>query len=85
MDEPDAAGERLARTREHGRRSIEAHVAAIGMEAAGEDLEQRRFASAVFADDRVGFSAGDGKRHIVQRLDGAERLRDVAEFDSSQG
>src|SRR5262249_52060935 len=51
------------------------------MKAARENLEERRLAGAVLADDRVCFAARDRERHVTQRRDGREGLIDVIELD----
>ena len=81
MHQPDATGQRVARPGERDRRSVQAQLSAIRTQAPGEDLEQRRLARAVLADDRVRLAVRHRKRHIAQRGDGAERFVDVAEFD----
>lgn len=52
------------------------------VEIAGDHLDQRRLARAIVAhqaDDLAGF---DRQRHVVDRLDGAEMLRDIGEFEN---
>jgi hypothetical protein len=53
VHESDAARQRIARARERDRRAAERDLAAVGAQAAREDVEQRRFPGAVLADDSV--------------------------------
>ena len=48
----------------------------IGLDGAGNDLDQRRFARAVLADQGVHFSLQKIERYIPQRADARERLAD---------
>ena len=57
-------------------------LARVGLDDAGEDLEQRRLAGAVFSDQAVRFPFGDGERDAAQRRDGAERLADIGELET---
>ncbi len=66
---PDGVGHVLTRV-EDG--------AAVGRVNAGEDLDERRFAGAVFAEQRDDLAAPDFHLHVVQRLRAAEALRDAA-------
>ena len=42
-------------------------VARVGLVVAGEDLDQRRLAGTVLADERVHFARGDVEADIVER------------------
>ena len=46
----------------------------VGLMGAGDDLDQRRFACAIFAEQRVDFAGVRVERHSFQRADGVERL-----------
>ena len=59
----------------------EADLALGGLVDAGQDVEHRRLAGAVGADDRVDRAGLDGERHLRQRLDGAEPDADVVDLD----
>ena len=48
---------------------------------AGDDLDQRGLARAVFADQRVHLARAQVEGHAAQRTDGAERLGDAAELE----
>ncbi|MCY1559236.1 hypothetical protein D9M68_962520 [compost metagenome] len=61
--------------------SVDQHLAAIGPINAGENLDQRRFAGAVFAAKRVDFAPGAGKRHTAQGFYRRERLGNAAHLD----
>ena len=61
-------------------RLAEADLALGGLVDAGEDVEHRRLAGAVGADDRVDRPGGDGERDVGQRLDGAEADADVLDL-----
>src|SRR5436309_2101942 len=81
MDEADAARERVARRREHDRRRVETQLAMVRPQRAREDLQQRRLAGAVLADDRMRLAVGDRAGDAAERRDGAERLVNLVEFD----
>src|SRR5262249_39550146 len=72
VDGLDPETARIARALDRDGTAVEAQVTAVGMVDAGDDLDQRRLAGAVVADDRV---------HLVRRkLEVALRERDdVAE------
>src|SRR5688500_14158986 len=53
---PDAALERFARAPQVQPLAAPMNVPRVGLENAGEDLEEGRFAGAVFADESVRFS-----------------------------
>ena len=57
-------------------------VAGVGLVVAGEDLDQRRLAGAVLADERVDLAGGDVDADVVERDLPRERLRKV--FDSER-
>jgi hypothetical protein len=48
---------------------------------AGDDLHQRRFAGAVFADEAVDFARTEREIDIAQRVNAAEGLRDAAHLE----
>ena len=48
----------------------------IGPLGAAQDFDQRRFAGAVFADDRVYLAGEEIERHPAKRARAGERLRD---------
>ena len=50
----------------------------IAVDQAGEDLDQRRLAGAIGADQPVHFAGHDIERHALQRLRAAEGLGDVS-------
>ena len=56
-------------------------LAAVGRDDAGQDLEERRLAGAVLADERVASPAATAEADAAQRADGAERLPDVVELE----
>ena len=53
--------------------------AAVGRVDAAEDLDERRLAGAVLADERVGLAGVEIDRDVVERVDRAEGLRRVLE------
>ena len=54
----------------------------VGCEHAGHDLDQRRLAGAVVADQADDLVAADGEVDVAQRLDGAEILLHAFEADN---
>ena len=79
----DATRERLPRPSLIERDAAEPHVAAIGPDDAGENLEEGGFAGAVLADARVRLAAGDAEADTVERPDRAERLVQIVELEIS--
>ena len=75
-----ARGLRFARRLEVLGRALKEHFAAFGLVNASQHLDQRRFARAVLAHQRMHRAALNGERNIVQRLDARETLADVAKF-----
>ena len=53
VDHPDAAFERLARCGERQPRALPGELAGVGTDDPGQDLQQRRLAGAVLADERM--------------------------------
>ena len=72
MPMPCSIASRGLRRRE--RLALPAHLAAIGLDESGEDLQQRRLAGAVLADQRVRLALGDVEADAAERVDGAERF-----------
>ncbi len=54
--------------------AVDTNFAAGGRQIARQQLHQRRFARAVFADHGVNFAGIDGKRDITQHFDDTERF-----------
>ena len=81
VHDADAVRQRVARPRERDRPAVEAQLAAVGAEGAREDLQQRRLAGAVLADERVRLARRNVEADAAERAHGAERLADVAEGD----
>src|SRR2546426_1204863 len=48
--------------------------------SAGDQVEERRLARAVRADDRLPASLGDGERHVADRLEAPEPAADAFEL-----
>ena len=64
---------------QRGDPAVDAHAAAGRLEDAGDELEQRRLARAVAADDAERFAAVDGKRNVSHRFDARlRRQRQIA-------
>ncbi len=51
--------------------------AGIRPECPGDDLDERRFAAAIFAHEAANLARSQGQRHVAQRLHTSERLADV--------
>ena len=54
--------------------AAEQHGAGVGRELAVDEVEARRLAGAVRADQRDQLAGGDGERHVAHGVDAAERL-----------
>ena len=59
-------------------------LAAIGLMDAGDDLDQRRFAGAVLAEQGVDLAGIEGERDVLERLRGVEPLGDVAHLEDGR-
>ena len=81
VDGGDAAGEGVARRGEDDRLAVDEHGALVGPLEAGEDLDQRRLAGAVVAEQADHLAGTDADRHVGERHHRAEELRDGAGFD----
>ena len=67
--------------RRHGL-PLEAKAPVVGREDAGENAHQSRLAGAVLAHDRVNDSPVNAERHLLERPNDAERLRDGHELEN---
>src|SRR2546426_1269286 len=52
--------------------------------SAGDQVEERRLARAVRADDRLPASLGDGERHVADRLEAPEPAADALDRKSTR-
>ncbi len=66
------------------RGAIDGDAAGIGGVNAGDDLDQRAFAGAVFAAERPNFARGYRQRDVAQDDIGAEALGDVRDIKQSR-
>ena len=76
-DGGDARGLRGARVGEAHGRAVDPHFAGVGFDDPGQNVHQRRFASAVLAEKRVNLAAAQIEVHATERLDAAEALDDA--------
>ena len=53
------------------------HVQLVGLDRAGDDLDQRRFAGPIFSNESVYFPRAELKRNAFQRPDAGEGLADI--------
>ena len=60
--------------------AVDHDAARVDTEEAGDTPEQRRLPGAVRADQARQRATLDGQRDVVDRCDGAERLRDAADL-----
>ena len=58
--------------------AVKRELAGIGFDRASNDLDQRRFAGAVLANQRVDFARQQFERRISERVHAGVRLLDVA-------
>src|SRR6202035_4814248 len=65
MDDADPGGDRITRTLEADGRAVQPQLAFVGTIDAGNNLDQRRFAGAVFAEQRVDRAAAHRQRYIL--------------------
>ena len=59
--------------------------AGIGCDGAGHDLDERRFARAVFADERMHFAWAQVERDVFERLHAGERFVNSARLEQKAG
>jgi len=69
---PDAGDATGAGRRARDVLAVEMHGAGIGPQHAGDEIEQRRLAGAVWSDDAKRFAARDFKRDAVHRFERTE-------------
>ena len=77
VDDPDAGVLGLARPGEPHRPAVQADLAVVVGDRAGQDLHQRALARAVLAADRVDLAGRRDQRDVAQRAHAAEVLGDV--------
>ena len=82
MDDADAGGDRVARTLEANGDAVEAQFALVGPMDAGDDLDQRRLAGAVFAEQRMDRAAAQRQRDVLQREHARESLVNAASLQA---
>jgi hypothetical protein len=80
VDDLDAERGRVLRPVDGDRVALEEDLALVDRVDAGDALDQRRLAGAVVADERHHLAGGDVEVDLVERLDGAEALRDPPEL-----
>jgi len=85
----EGAGDAEARAVLHGRGrqvfAVEPDPAAVRLVVAGEEVEQRRLAAAVRADQAVHFAGAQLQRDALERMDAAEVLADVLRLERRHG
>ena len=65
--------------------AVQQDLAAIRLMDAGHDLDQRRLAGAVLAEQGVNLAGIERERHVLERLGGVEALGDVAHLQDRRG
>ena len=81
MHHGDAGRARVARRAEAGLPAVEQETAGEFRMHAGDDLHQRALARAVLADETMDLAGGKREVDATQRLDAAEGLRDLLQFE----
>ena len=81
MHHADAGRKRVARRAETGFPPVEHEAAGELRMHAGDDLHQRAFAGAVFADETMDLAGEQREVDPAQRLDTAEGFRDALQFE----
>ena len=81
----DAAAQRIARVGELGLHAVEQDGAAARLVEAGQDLDQRRLAGAVVAEQADDLAGRHRHGDVGQRLHAGETLGDVAQLDQRCG
>src|SRR5207249_7596132 len=57
----------------------------VGVDDAGEDLDERRLAGTVLADERVDAPGTDDEAHVLERVHAAVALRDAFDLEERRG
>ncbi len=84
MDHADPGGDRIARTLEADGRAVEPQFAIIRTIDASDNLDQRRFAGAVFAEQRVDRAAAHRQRYVLQRQHAGEGFSNPASLQAER-
>ena len=82
MNRRDALAERVARRVELNRVAVEENTAGIRANDAGDDLDQRRFACAVFAHQGVNLTRLQIEGNPIERLDAGKGFADRFEREA---
>src|SRR6185295_1829308 len=85
MNDVDPELVSLVRSFDFDRIALPKNLTPVSFIESGDDLHERRFARAVFADQRVTFAAAHFEAHVVKHGDSAERLGDVRHFQERLG
>src|SRR5207302_4516046 len=81
VNHSDSGAQRIVGGADRCRASVDYDLAVIGAEQAVEDVHQRGFAGAVFAEQAVDARGGEGEGDVVEGLCLAESLGDVKKLD----
>ena len=82
VDHLDAERARDGRVVRFDRVAVAQDLAAVGLHRAVDDLHQRRFAGAVFAEHGMDFAGQDRQRDVVIGDDAGIALADAAQFEA---
>ena len=80
VDHRNSCPDRCGRRRKRDSRSAQQNFAGIGRINSGQNFGQRRLPGAVFAAQGMDRAGTNGKRHVAQRFDRAEALRNMLHF-----
>jgi len=83
-DGGDTCGEGVTRRAEADRLAIDKDLALIGLVDAADDLGQGRLSGAILPNQPMHFPGANGQRNLIERLDAAEALGEVARFDEGR-
>src|SRR6516165_4249824 len=84
MDGADAGGERVARRGKFDRPAVEEDATRIRPVEAGDDLDQRRFAGAVLAHERMDLARAELERDAIERPHAGEGFADRIDLKRHQ-
>src|SRR6266568_2790005 len=84
MNHGDAGRVRVARRSKTGLEPVQQETARELRMHAGDDLHQRALSSAVFADETMDLAGGEREVDAPERLDAAEGLRDLVQFEDGR-
>ena len=85
MDHRDPGAARVERAAQGQSLAVERDRAAVGLQHARQRAQQRRFARAVFAEQRVNLARTYPQRHVAERFNAGKRLGHMLDIEPQRG